>query len=388
MSDFSGRWLTTFGPMTLTQSGAKVRGTYAYGGPPGVLEGKVVRNRFEFRYEDAGDRGEGQFDLLRPDRFLGRYRPEGQDGWRPWSGERGFDGIWESSFGLLRLVQEPDRVVGFYEAGGAATIEGQREGDRLVFRYREPRVGGEGEFELIDEGLAFTGRWRPDGAADWRPWQGRRRRAQPGLVWVVVIEAHWQSHLGEREYAYGFMLREFFARISGVEVRHRIFTNDDGLAKWCRELCYLAEPTAVLLATHGTTEGLSAHGRTVAPAAVVDSLRYADNIQLLHFSACLMMQEGPGGELVRALHRQAHYPVSGYTTAVDWGGSALVEFTYLDLVLAKGLPPEQAAEQLVRLVAFAGDKAPPGSAYPPLGFRILLPGQATAGQRAAKKRRA
>jgi hypothetical protein len=193
-----------------------------------------------------------------------------------------------------------------------------------------------------------------------------------GLVWVVVVEAHWQHHLTEREYAYGFMLREFFARVARVEVRHRIFTNEEGLATWCRELCYIPEPVVLVLASHGTAEGLSAHGRTISPATMADSLRYADSLMLVHFSACNLMQEGAA---VEALHAQAHYPISGYTTAVDWGGSALVEFTYLDMILSRGLAPAQAAEQLVRLVTFAGDDAPPGSAYRPLGFRILLPGE-------------
>ena len=36
-------------------------------------------------------------------------------------------------------------------------------------------------------------------------------------------------------------------------------------------------------------------------------------------------------------------PVSGYTTSVDWSGSAILEFTYLDLILGKGLAPTEAA---------------------------------------------
>jgi hypothetical protein len=128
-----------------------------------------------------------------------------------------------------------------------------------------------------------------------------------------------------------------------------------------------------MLATHGTAEGLSAHGHVVTPKTLAAGLRYADSLLLLHFSACLVMQEGEASAFIKALHEGAHYPISGYRTSVDWGGSAVAEFTYLDLVLSKGLSPAAAAERLVDLVAFAGDTAPEGSPYAPLGFHIVLP---------------
>ena len=69
------------------------------------------------------------------------------------------------------------------------------------------------------------------------------------------------------------------------------------------------------------------------------------------------------------------FPVSGYTTSVDWGGSALIEFTYLDMILAQHLTPAQAAEQLPRLLTFAGDESPSGSPYAAAGFRFFMPRQ-------------
>jgi hypothetical protein len=41
------------------------------------------------------------------------------------------------------------------------------------------------------------------------------------------------------------------------------------------------------------------------------------------------------------------------------------------MMLEKGLPPARAAEQLVRLVRFAGDEPMPGSPYHPAGFRFF-----------------
>ena len=33
------------------------------------------------------------------------------------------------------------------------------------------------------------------------------------------------------------------------------------------------------------------------------------------------------------------FAVSGYSTSVDWAASAILEFTYLELILGRGLPP-------------------------------------------------
>ena len=52
------------------------------------------------------------------------------------------------------------------------------------------------------------------------------------------------------------MLKEFFARLDHVGVRHRFFNDGASLEKWCREILYIPEPVIVLFATHGTEEGL------------------------------------------------------------------------------------------------------------------------------------
>jgi hypothetical protein len=190
------------------------------------------------------------------------------------------------------------------------------------------------------------------------------------------LEAHWQRFLTEPEYSFGFMLKEFFARLTGVGVRHRFFNDESSLEHWCRELLYVPEPVVVLFATHGNQEGLVAHGRTLDTESLLGVLPFADSVKLLHFSACLMMHEA--NELPRRLQRLMRCPISGYTTSVDWGGSALIEFAYLDMILGKGLAPEEAARQLVTQIGFAGDHTSPDSPYAAAGFRILTP-QPTSG---------
>jgi hypothetical protein len=377
MSDFEGNWLTTFGPMTLTQTGSKVRGVYHMANHECSLEGTIRDGALHFRYREPNAGGEGWFVARRYGKFSGQWRQDGQKQWSPWQGERGFEGLWNSSFGPLRLIHEMDRVHGSYEGLGKSTIEGHLEGGRLVFRYQEPRAQGEGSFELAPDGHAFQGQWRQDGAPSWSPWLGQRVFAVPGLVWLVVLEAYWQRGLGEKEYAFGSMLREFFARVPQVEVRQRFFNNEAGLAKWCRELLYLAEPVALVLASHGAAEGLTAQGEIIGPGPLVEALRDADNIQVLHFSSCLMMDQGPAGDFARLLLQELPFPISGYSTSVDWAASALIEFTYLDMILARSLQPQAAADQVVRLLAFAGDHQPGDSPYPPAHFRFWQSGRAT-----------
>jgi hypothetical protein len=273
----------------------------------------------------------------------------------------GWSGVWETSFGRLRLVEEDARIRGLYECGGPAQLEGAPGNRALDFDYREPAVSGSGRFELADDGASFNGRWRPQGEDKWSQWNGFRLQPETEITWLVVLEAHWQRTLNEPEYAFGNMLREIFARAPRVRVRQRFFDDEDGLRQWCRELAYLPEPVVLVIASHGVAEGLSVRGKVIDTKRIFESLRDAATLALLHFSSCLV---GLGKE-------QAAFPVSGYTTSVDWGASALLEFTYLDLILNRGFDPAKAAATLPTLVRFAGDDAPPGSPYPAAGFRFF-----------------
>ena len=371
--DFSGRWFTTFGAMELKQQDGEVRGSYVMQQNRCTIEGKIHDGRLHFNYREPAAEGEGWFELLRYGRFAGEWRAKGASNWSLWRGEREFEGIWDTSFGLLRLVQRADGVIGFYEGAGPCTLQGRLEEGRLQFRYDEATAQGEGIFTLTQDATHFEGQWRANGGQQWSSWHGRRVIALPGVVWLIVIEAHWQRSYLDREYAFGHMLREFFSRLPHVSVRQRFFEDETGLERWCRELMYIPEPAVVLFASHGTADGLTVHGRPFATERLVESLRFADNVILLHFSCCMMMQDGKAGELARALQKSVRFPISGYDRSVDWAASALLEFHYLDMVLARGLGPADAAATVRRLLAYASDSEVPDSPYRAVGFRILLP---------------
>jgi hypothetical protein len=169
------------------------------------------------------------------------------------------------------------------------------------------------------------------------------------------------------------MLKEFFARVRGVEVRHRFFTNEGGLRKCFRDLLYIAEPVVLVIATHALPKGITVDGQTIEVAALVDILKHAGNVRAAHFSACLLMQDPAVVAQFRQLSAQTGVAISGYKTSVDWAASALIEFTYLEMLLGRGLAPAVAAGQLLKLLPFAGPAVPEESVFRAADFTIVVP---------------
>lgn len=379
---FAGDWTTTFGDMTLSADGDAVTGTYLSGGAACPVSGRVEKGVLVFTYIEPDASGEGRFRLSADgETFEGEWRARGESGWSPWKGSRrraavrpdSFDGLWQTSFGRLRLVVDGGRASGLYDYGDGGYIDGKVSGRKLEFRYREETAAGEGDFELSADGKSFTGRWRKDGKGKWGSWEGARVVPVSGRSWLVVTEARWEGGLADREYSFGEMLRAFFARTSAVQFRHRFFTDEKSLTRWLREASLLAEPTVLLISSHGSPEGISVSGGVVGPAAIADALRFARNLRLLHLDACLTMQGAFPGDLMRRLGSAAVFPVSGYTTSIDWAASAISDFMYLDLILSREYSPAEAADRLGRLLPYTAAATVMGAPFDSLGFRLVEP---------------
>ena len=279
-----------------------------------------------------------------------------------------FEGLFETTYGRLRLVRSEERVTGQYSFGGGSTIEGTIEGERLVFRYQEPAVGGEGWFEMNAEGTGFSGQWREDGGAAWQEWTGERIGPESGRVWLVVLEAPWESSIAENEYALGDMLRTYFERMPHVQVRHRRIYDLADFRRSAGELAYLAEPVALLIASHGSGGRLSVGAEGIGADEIRDALGAAPNVFAVHFSACDIMVGDTASTIVGELSHTV--ALSGYATSVDWSASALIEFLYLDLILGRGMSPVMAADVVTREILFAGD-SPSSSGLGPAQFRFV-----------------
>lgn len=377
---FDGSWDSTFGRLDLYQNGDDVVGRY---GLTGSISGHVEGARLVFQYAEPESVGEGWFEVGDDGATLsGQWRIEGSEPWRDWSatnlsvGDPGFFGLWNTTFGALRLVPDGDRVIGCYDVGDGASVEGSIQGNRLTVAYEEPDgTTGEAWFELSPDGGSITGKWRPTGGSEWGDWTGDRVIPDPRRVYLVVVEADWETSFRDREFAFGEMLRSYFtmSMTSHVEVRVRAFMDEADLDRWCAEVPYIAEPVVLLFSTHGSGEGITVRGQTIGADRIAKAVRCSPNVGLLHLSGCSMASGSVPRQIIRELPDAVRCPVSGYATVVAWDTSALADFTYLTLVLGHGMDPKTAADQAIAASPYIGETPGEGSVIAPLGLRVFMP---------------
>lgn len=247
-SSFAGQWFTSFGPMTLQQDGMRVSGTYGQAGE-NTIEGSLENGRLVFRYAEERERGVGWFRLKRDNHFAGMYIPEGQSRALQWRGWRGFDGLWDTSIGRLRMMQHAGAVTASYEYP-TANLQATLENGRAILAMTGENIGGRGALELDPAGHAFAGEWQ-EANQPARAFAGQRVMPRPGLSWLVVLEAHWQRALDDAEFAFGKMLDELFARLPRVQVRHRYYHDEGSLLHWCRQLLFVPDPMVLVITGTG-----------------------------------------------------------------------------------------------------------------------------------------
>ena len=381
-ANFTGQWQTSFGVLTLKQTGDKVEGEYD--NPHGTVIGTVSGGKLTFAYQEASIGGEGWFELASGGRkFTGKWRPAARpagptgpvNAWRrrqralPVSGRR--------PTGAMRLREGPDGSVrGCYSFGGRADVTGTVKEGVLSFSYEQPDgEKGKGTFRLADDGKSFAGDWSgaaaKGGPAGGGKWTGKRIEAQKGKVWLVVLEAPSGAQPGgERVFVRpdaADVLRPRAER-AGAAPDHPIGVGSSPPVG--RDDLSRRAGRALLFVTRHARgpDRRRQDGRTGCARRRPGD--HAD-LKLLHFGSCLVA----GGDFPEKFRQSltnagsdASFPLSGFKFPADWGGSAVIDFTYLDLIFSHGLPPAQAAEQTRRMMSFAGEEAKPGDAIPPAGL--------------------
>jgi len=78
-------------------------------------------------------------------------------------------------------------------------------------------------------------------------------------------------------------------------------------------------------------------------------------LDLLHFGSCLVMAGDVPRRIFEARGMASAFPISGFRREADWAGSAIVDFTYLELMLGRRMKPAAALEATRRMVSFATD---------------------------------
>jgi hypothetical protein len=293
-----------------------------------------------------------------------------------------FTGAWATTYGRLRLQVAGRKVRGTYASGSTSGIvEGDVDGRVLRVAYEESTgVGGRARFNLSPDGSSFHGTWRPgartDADLDTEPtsrWDGTRVVPVKDRVWLVVLEAYWQGGLHEPDYSYGEMLGAFFERLPDVEFRQRFFSGPIDFERLAGECAELEEPVILYVSSHGGPAEIFAPGGSVTGEVIGRAVARIPNLRLLHLGACSGLAAGLPRSIRDSAGAEARFPVSGFTRNVDWGGSALVDLTYLDLVLEHGMDPVDAVEETRRLVTFAGASVPAGATIPATDLTISTP---------------
>lgn len=267
-----------------------------------------------------------------------------------------FDGLWETTYGAMRLSRQGEQVSGVYWFAGVSHIRGRLVGEdrrRLQFEYDQPDgERGTGEFTISQDGGRFEGTWITEKGFGGR-WTGKRVIPIPGRTWLIILESHWESGLRDPEYSFGSMLRSFFTRLPDVEVRHRFVHDLADLRRFCQDAAFLAEPVVLYISSHGTPDGPAIGSDIASVETIAECVRDIHNLQLLHFGACALMRGDAPERIAAAMPEGVRFPISGFTEYVDWAGSALVDFTYLEMIFERGLAPVDAVEATRDMLSFA-----------------------------------
>jgi len=195
----SGDWNSSFGMMSLKQSGNKISGTYTNqnGKIDGVLQGNIIKGTW-FQapsYKPPNDAGDFMF-VLSADRnsFSGKYRwGFGGEEWAGnWTGTKtgsaGYvmvEGEYLTTYGKetfkLTLKQSGSKITGSYEHD-SGRLEGTVEGSEIRGRwyeaptYKPPKDAGEFRFVFSQDLQSFTGKWHYGfEEKEWRrDWNGKK----------------------------------------------------------------------------------------------------------------------------------------------------------------------------------------------------------------------
>jgi hypothetical protein len=201
---------------------------------------------------------------------------------------------------------------------------------------------------------------------------GARARSTLAQRWLVVLEPHWERHLAETEFSFGDMLRPYFRRMPMVRFRHRWVHGRADVLRHCAEVAFLPEDVVLYISSHGTPEGVAVPDGVVTASEIAAALGDAANVHLLHFGGCSIAAGSLPEEIVSAQPANSRFPVSGFCRFAEWSGSAIVDFTYLTLVLERRLAPVDAVAATRSELRFAGSALNPGDGKMfPMDLRIV-----------------
>lgn len=297
---------------------------------------------------------------------------------KPKTTKNSFEGVWKTSFGILRLSRDGARLRGSYTYASGSSIDGEESGRIFRAKYTEP-TGAKGlaVFQLSEDGDSFEGVWNTDPEAplelntkNAKKWSGARAVPSNDGEWLIILEAHWESSLADHEFSYGAMLRAFFERLPNVKVRHRFMHDKADFLRFCKELGEITDPVVLYISSHGTEAGAQVGGDVLDGKMIGEAVRDFTNIKLLHFGSCSMLGGKLGARVREAAAPNTNFAISGFKVPVDWAGSAIVDFTYLDLIFEHKMSPADAVAKVRETITFA--RSPKEGAAPIAGTDLTI----------------
>jgi len=182
-SAWDGEWDTNWGKMTLTQTGNTVSGTYTHNA--GRIEAQVVGNKIVGNWYQSNGSGKMEFEMDSDGAgFQGKWRYNNSGTWNSWtarkaaaapSGKKTWAGTWDTTWGKMVLNQSGSSVTGTY-AFKDGRIEAQAVGNKIIGNWYQSNGSGQIEFEMINGGANFLGKWKYANNASWsgNAWSGKR----------------------------------------------------------------------------------------------------------------------------------------------------------------------------------------------------------------------
>lgn len=198
-ASIAGTWDTDFQRMTISVSGSRVTGSYAYAG--GQIEGVVSGNTVRGTWTQTNGRGAFVWQVSSDGMsFTGTwgYNASESAGGK-WNGTRvgapptdagndasvpsfapsapsygaNWAGTWSTDFNRLTLQQSGNRVWGTYEHSGGQ-VEGTINGMELRGTWSQTNGKGRIVWRLSADGQSFNGQWGYNDAEPSSQWNGRR----------------------------------------------------------------------------------------------------------------------------------------------------------------------------------------------------------------------
>ena len=202
---FAGVWQTSFGAMKITQNGAAVTAKYG-SAQTNTLTGTVVGRTLRGTWKEASSSGRFYFTIATDGAsFKGAYGSGAEPPTSAWTGTvvshaaqpaagakattttskksgapkpaltpSNFAGVWQTSFGVMKITQNGAAVTAKYGSAQTNTLTGTVAGRTLRGTWKEASSSGRFYFTIATDGASFKGAYGSGAEPPTSAWTGTK----------------------------------------------------------------------------------------------------------------------------------------------------------------------------------------------------------------------